>query len=192
MSSKRKQEKEQDDGIKKQKQEEDPSTNRIQSLETAYRKALKAFKADKSNKDLRRARSAAKKAWDDAVVEASGGGEPLTCRDCSQMFLFFEREKYVQQGWDHVPTRCDACSEKHKDRFQDRSKRDTGKNMCYDFQRTGECSRGDRCKFSHDPNHAGRTQAPPKPICFAFRKGNCHYGDKCNFRHCLEVTADEK
>ena len=163
---------------------------KIQALEEAYRLALAAFKADKTNKDLRRARSAAKKVWDAAVLASTTAGEPLTCKDCSQMFLFLERELYDEKGWTHSPSRCTKCNELFTARLKDRTKRDaSGDNMCYDFQR-GECTRGNRCRFSHDPKHAGSaSKIPVKPVCFAFKRGHCKLGDECRFRHEVEETG---
>ena len=169
----------------------DAAVASVKLLEGAYRAALSAFKVDKTNKELRRVKSAAKNAWD-AAVAATGKGEPLTCKDCSHMFLFQDRELYEKEGWDHTPTRCPSCNVASTDRLKDRSKRDSsGKNMCYDFQR-GECTRGDRCKFSHDPNHGGNAnkKAPPKPVCFAFRKGECKLGDQCGFPHTVEAATE--
>jgi hypothetical protein len=135
----------------------------LQALETAYRQALSAFKSDKTNKDLRRAKSAARKAWDEAVA-ATQDGEQLTCKDCSQTFMFTtgEREFYTDLCFDKAPTRCQACNTAHKFRLYDRSKRDSnnGKNMCYAFQH-GECKHGEKCKFSHNPEFGGTPSAPP-------------------------------
>jgi hypothetical protein len=130
----------------------------VSSLEAAYRLALSAFKADKTNKDLRRAKSAARKAWDVGVA-AMEEGEQITCKDCSQSFIFRtgEREFYTEQGWIHTPKRCSECKEARKVRLSnDRIKLDNnnGKNMCYDFQR-GACTHGDECRFSHNPKHGG-------------------------------------
>mmetsp|Transcript_3125 Transcript_3125/g.4736 ORF Transcript_3125/g.4736 Transcript_3125/m.4736 type:complete len:188 (-) Transcript_3125:48-611(-) len=169
---------------KRQRREGDSSSVRF--LEDTYREALQAYKQDKSNKDLRRAKSAAKKAWDEAVLAMSYGAESLTCRDCSQMFLFHDRQFYEEQGWSHTPTRCQNCRNAFVSRKKDRSKLDDngGKKMCYAFQR-GECTRGKLCKFSHDPNHGGkkRQQAAPKAVCFSFRKGECKFGDACKYHH---------
>ena len=51
---------------------------------------------------------------------------------------------------------------------------------CYAFQR-GECTRGDACRFSHDPN----AEAPPRSSapCYAFQRGECDRGDACRFSH---------
>jgi RNase P subunit RPR2 len=135
----------------------------LQALETAYRQADSAFKSDKASRDLRRAKSAARKAWDEAVA-ATQDGEQLTCKDCSQTFMFTtgEREFYTDLCFDKAPTRCQACNTAHKFRLYDRSKRDSnnGKNMCYAFQH-GECKHGEKCKFSHNPEFGGTPSAPP-------------------------------
>jgi hypothetical protein len=93
---------------------------KIQALEEAYQLALTAFKADKTNKDLRRSKTAAKRAWDEAVLASTTGGEPLTCRDCSHMFLFLERELYDEKEWTHLPTRCPDCNELWRSRRANR------------------------------------------------------------------------
>lgn len=155
-------------------------------LEEKYREALAAFKADKTNKDLRRSRSAAKKAWDEAV-SANTEGEPLTCRDCSQMFIFKVRDQqlYAEKGWDHRPTRCFLCSGMVKARRTERSKKDDrkGKNMCYAFQK-GNCPYGNECKFSHDPKFAGKDESE---IDMTKKTENsqlalCKWGEKFNLK----------
>jgi hypothetical protein len=47
--------------------------------------------------------------------------------------------------------------------------------------RKGECTRGDACRFSHDPNAAApvRSNNP----CYSFQKGECTRGDSCRFSH---------
>ena len=154
----------------------------VQNLEKAYRDALARFKADKTNKDLRRARTAAKRAWDEAVAKesADSGAQQLRCSDCSQMFLWTAEEqdyyKDSERNWGHKPQRCRKCAESQKDRRKShhllrcelatetneetkilivRKLGRAGKNMCYAFQR-GECKYGDLCKFNHDPEFGGK------------------------------------
>jgi hypothetical protein len=142
----------------------------VKNLETVYRKALEDFKKDKSDKDLRRAKSAAKKAWDAAVLAAAqqkGGGQQLQCKDCSQMFVFSagEQDFYAETcGFKSQPKRCRNCNESHKARIWDRSKRDKkGKNMCLEFSSKGECKWGDSCKFSHHGRDNPLSLSRPKP-----------------------------
>mmetsp|Transcript_33372 Transcript_33372/g.73190 ORF Transcript_33372/g.73190 Transcript_33372/m.73190 type:complete len:371 (+) Transcript_33372:191-1303(+) len=184
----------------------DPATSDIKVLEEAYQAALAAFKADKSNKDLRRAKTAARRALD-AAVAASTDGEQLTCRDCSRQFIFTKEEmsKYEKRGWTDLPLRCKSCDVSHKARrsaSDRRQKLDSsgGKRMCYAFQR-GECPHGDRCKFSHDPAHGGkytegsigyRNAMRRHKMCYEFeRTGTCKYGDKCVYSH-DPSAADER
>ena len=152
----------------------------LAALEKAYRDALTSFKADKTNKDLRRARTAAKKAWDAAVLDdclAKGdkGAHQLYCIDCSQMFLWTTEDqeyyKSAERNWQHKPQRCRKCAESQKGRRIEKNQNEinssndddrstgkggkAGKNMCWAFQR-GECRYGDRCKFNHDPEFAGK------------------------------------
>jgi Zinc finger C-x8-C-x5-C-x3-H type (and similar) len=63
--------------------------------------------------------------------------------------------------------------------------------VCYAFQRTGECSRGDTCKFAHPSSTLGKrphspsptpppspgstASSPAKPVCSKFLQGKCPY-----------------
>ncbi len=141
------------------KSDDTGSSANIKALEDAYQSALSAFKADKTNKDLRRAKTAARRALDTAIAASQPeGSKQLTCLDCSKLFLFTkgEQTKFMKMGWTEMPKRCEACKSNRVKRLADqRSKLDNKKrNMCYAFQK-GECPHGDKCKFSHNPKHAG-------------------------------------
>lgn len=133
----------------------------INELERAYQIALAEFKGNKTDKDLRRTKTAARRALDNALLFAAGGSdvaEHLTCTSCSKKFVFTtkERTKHEQMGWTDKPKRCQHCRVERMTMTDER--RDTldtrDKNMCYAFQR-GECMRGVNCKFSHNPEHGG-------------------------------------
>ena len=100
----------------------------------------------------------------------------LNCRDCNAEFVFTggEQEFYASKGWENQPTRCTECKNAKKARFGE------GPPVCYAFQK-GECTRGDACRFSHDPNAEApqRSSAP----CYAFQRGECDRGDACRFSH---------
>ena len=182
-----------EDVIDKTEQDDPNNKEEIKALEKAYQKALKAFKADKTNKDLRRAKTAAKKAWDAAVIAAAGpDADAIVCRNCSQLFVFKDQEKFKERKWDK-PSQCKNCVGKDILKSQDRSKLDQKQNMCYEFQKTGTCSRGERCKFSHATQHVGKKlkeKLAARPLCRSIEKGEtCPHGDKCRFRHEVQVQA---
>ena len=181
----------------------------IDDLEKSYRKALAAFKAEKTNKDLRRAKTAAKRQWDEAVA-ASQDGEPLNCRDCSQMFMFTHEDKqfYLDNGWFDKPQRCKKCTTDSKARLMDRSSRDSKtKQMCYTFQ-MGICGYGDQCKFSHDPkgkkketisatedandNEGGDKKEKKETSFDANFVAKCKRGTKCALKKCRFRHEDSK
>ncbi|KAJ3362658.1 hypothetical protein GGF32_005680 [Allomyces javanicus] len=86
-----------------------------------------------------------------------------------------------------------------------------GVKICYNFQNTGSCKRGNNCPFDHvsGPGHGGRapspaqsaasssTSAPPRTLggrdndrwksrtqCpYYFKNGSCRDGDQCPFSH---------
>jgi len=168
----------------------------LAKLEAAYQEALHAFKADKTNKELRRARTAAKKAWDEArIASSSTTGQPIVCRNCSQLFIFDLHDTFAAREWD-TPTQCKDCAfQITKQRSQSRQHLDDKQNMCFEFQRTGFCSRGDACKFSHKDDHVGKT--PKKsiktvPLCRSVETGEpCPHGiEKCRFRHTQDDPAN--
>jgi hypothetical protein len=155
-----------------------PDDDVIEALRRAYQYALAAFKSDRGDKDLRRAKTAALRALEGASLRASdvagGGGTRLTCAACSKRFVYTirERERHEKLGWEvesSTPKRCGPCRAARgpPDRRKSSSSTTTAaaderrialdcrvRNMCYAFQR-GECPRGARCKFSHNPEHGG-------------------------------------
>jgi len=111
----------------------------IKLLDEAYQKALSTFKANKTDKDLRRAKTAARRALDNAILAASSDGKQLLCVNCSKKFIFStkEQQKYEEMGWKELPKRCEPCKDAKRagEAMMDRSKLDgKKKNMCYSFQ----------------------------------------------------------
>ncbi|KAL3768719.1 hypothetical protein ACHAWU_006820 [Discostella pseudostelligera] len=149
----------------------------INKLEEAYQRALAAFKSNKTDKDLRRNKTAARRALDDAILAAASSSasnettRQLTCTDCSKKFIYSmastaqpkQRKRKGRKDDDSnksLPTRCPTCHTTRINRLSttqharrivlDSQKR----NMCYAFQK-GECPHGANCKFSHNPEHGG-------------------------------------
>jgi len=96
----------------------------------------------------------------------------LTCRDCSQEFIFTagEQEFYAEKGFDNEPTRCKDCRSTRK---AGRPRRGPGGG--------GGNGRGDRQMFSVVCDDCGNeTEVPFRPSqdrpvyckdCFGRRKG---------------------
>ncbi|KAJ0411442.1 hypothetical protein ATCC90586_007102 [Pythium insidiosum] len=107
----------------------------------------------------------------------------------------------------------DEVTEKAREVLQQKLK----KGVCHKFQ-SGECTRGDECKFAHvlkdqdpeellsasasasasapapvgAPQPAEATQAPSDaPICINFQKGKCKRGAACRFQH-LGASEDHE
>ena len=135
----------------------------IKALEEAYQKALAEFKADKTNKDLRRAKTAARRKLDAAILQTTNDGDKqLVCVDCSKKFIFTveQQQKHTDMGWNYSqPKRCEMCKKMRNDKSKQIGGRDKldsqKKNMCYAYQR-GECPHGINCKFSHNPEFGGK------------------------------------
>mmetsp|Transcript_2767 Transcript_2767/g.5896 ORF Transcript_2767/g.5896 Transcript_2767/m.5896 type:complete len:269 (+) Transcript_2767:75-881(+) len=133
----------------------DAASTNIKLLEEAYQKALSAFKANKTDKDLRRAKTSARRTLDEAIA-ATTKGKQLYCVHCSKKFIFTaeEQEKFDEMGSKELPKRCETCKEARSGK--DQTKLDKKKKkMCYAFQR-GKCVHGDNCEFSHDPECGGK------------------------------------
>ena len=142
----------------------------IKALEEEYQKALAEFKADKTNKELRRAKTAARRKLDAAILQTTNDGDKqLVCVDCSKKFIFTveQQQKHTDMGWNSEPKRCEICKKMRNDKSKQVGGRDKldskKKNMCYAYQR-GECPHGINCKFSHNPKFGGKRST----------NGNCH------------------
>jgi hypothetical protein len=135
-----------------------PDDDVVEALRRAYQNALAAFKSERGDKDLLRAKTAALRALDDASLLAAssgGGGTQLTCAGCSKRFVYtaLERERHVRLGWEREssqPRRCRPCrTARAPDRRNTSSSSSTTaderrirldgrvRNMCYAFQRGG-------------------------------------------------------
>uniref|UniRef100_A0A6V7QTD5 C3H1-type domain-containing protein n=1 Tax=Ananas comosus var. bracteatus TaxID=296719 RepID=A0A6V7QTD5_ANACO len=58
-----------------------------------------------------------------------------------------------------------------------------GKRLCFSFTSSGNCSRGDKCNFSHDSDARVQYQ---RNVCFDFlNKGKCERGSDCKFGHSI-------
>ena len=91
------------------------------------------------------------------------------------------------------------------DRGRSATPADTSKIGCaFHFHGKNGCSRGDKCKFSHQEKHKSSAKKPeslkgdrskspggrsssPKPmkdqVCWNWQKGSCRFGDKCRRQH---------
>lgn len=57
---------------------------------------------------------------------------------------------------------------------------------CFDFARSGTCSKGDQCRFKHDVSATGASAGGGggKQPCFEWKsKGECRFGNQCRFAH---------
>ena len=62
--------------------------------------------------------------------------------------------------------------------------------ICYDFTK-GVCTRGDKCKYSHDIATIVNFNSREKGICFDYLRNQCHRGLLCRFSHDLSNIAQQ-
>ncbi|KIY93628.1 putative zinc finger protein [Monoraphidium neglectum] len=62
--------------------------------------------------------------------------------------------------------------------------------ICYDFTK-GMCTRGDKCKYSHDIATIVHFNSREKGICFDYLRNQCHRGLLCRFSHDLSNIAQQ-
>jgi hypothetical protein len=62
--------------------------------------------------------------------------------------------------------------------------------ICYDFTK-GMCTRGDKCKYSHDIATIVNFNSREKGICFDYLRSQCHRGLLCRFSHDLSNIAQQ-
>jgi len=98
-----------------------------------------------------------------------------------------------------------------KGRGRDRSPSSRAGGVCFEFAKSGTCSRGDTCKYKHERNEGrgrsssrgrgkgkgkgkgksrsnspGRSASPGGKVnkpCSFFQKGSCKFGNQCRFQH---------
>ena len=115
------------------------------------------------------------------------------------------------RGRKHTSNRSRSTSSRSgSSRSYGSSRKGSGsKDPCREFQKTGHCRRGDRCRYSHDTggrtrsprsnSPGGRRKASPRYAapgtaaassttqsdegCRYWAAGNCPFGDKCKFSH---------
>eukprot|EP01025_Chloroclados_australasicus_P033254 TRINITY_DN3383_c0_g1_i1.p1 TRINITY_DN3383_c0_g1~~TRINITY_DN3383_c0_g1_i1.p1 ORF type:complete len:359 (-),score=-3.59 TRINITY_DN3383_c0_g1_i1:291-1238(-) len=81
-----------------------------------------------------------------------------------------------------------AVHEGHRDKRFSKNMRVNDVQICYDFTKN-QCSRGDRCKYSHDIATIIGYNSQEKGICFDFLRGQCMRGMLCKFSHDLSNIA---
>jgi hypothetical protein len=62
--------------------------------------------------------------------------------------------------------------------------------ICFDFTK-GMCTRGDKCKYSHDIATIVQFNSKEKGICFDYLRSQCHRGLLCRFSHDLSNIAQQ-
>ena len=62
--------------------------------------------------------------------------------------------------------------------------------ICFDFTK-GLCTRGDKCKYSHDLATIVHFNSKEKGICFDYLRNQCHRGLLCRFSHDLSNIAQQ-
>ena len=75
------------------------------------------------------------------------------------------------------------------------------KQKCFEYARTGNCRRGDECRYAHEdsakpspsarsPKRQPRKKKPKSQIeCKFNKRGNCNKGNKCEYRHSAKASV---
>jgi len=74
-----------------------------------------------------------------------------------------------------------------------------GKLPCREYEETGACKFGDKCKFSHlgkgapvPKRQEGAARKKRNATCLAFTAGECKWGDRCRYRHVTALAPAQK
>ena len=83
-------------------------------------------------------------------------------------------------------------SKKGKD-GQPGTPRSVNSGKCTQWYKTGTCSYGENCRFTHDENDKAKGKGTKSPVasprdtskypCKFFKEGNCTKGDQCKWSH---------
>lgn len=87
---------------------------------------------------------------------------------------------------DAQPSRLQDSASEQQQHSQDSS----NPQICYDFTK-GMCTRGDKCKYSHDIATIVHFNSKEKGICFDYLRSQCHRGLLCRFSHDLSNIAQQ-
>lgn len=73
---------------------------------------------------------------------------------------------------------------------QQQQRQEDSAQICFDFTK-GMCTRGDKCKYSHDIATIVDFNSKEKGICFDYLRNQCHRGLLCRFSHDLSNIAQQ-
>ncbi|PNH02761.1 Zinc finger CCCH domain-containing protein 28 [Tetrabaena socialis] len=119
-----------------------------------------------------------------AASESSSATENLGCQldsGCGSGSL-----EYAQQTRSQHEQQSRSQHEAHEGLTQQEGK----SQICFDFTK-GVCSRGDKCKYSHDLATIVHFNSKEKGICFDYLRNQCHRGLLCRFSHDLSNIAQQ-
>ncbi|GFR47080.1 hypothetical protein Agub_g8767 [Astrephomene gubernaculifera] len=89
-----------------------------------------------------------------------------------------------------LDTYSGATAARQTDGARQSSSQEGKAQICFDFTK-GVCSRGEKCKYSHDLATIVHFNSKEKGICFDYLRNQCHRGLLCRFSHDLSNIAQQ-
>lgn len=130
---------------------------------------------------------------------SSSGGDVNSDQSSSEQSLVIDQQRdngvsvSVPHGFSAPQLNCSLNSQSQSQEDYGRGSFDgqpKSSQICFDYTK-GLCTRGDKCKYSHDLATIVHFNSKEKGICFDYLRNQCHRGLLCRFSHDLSNIAQQ-